>query len=96
MQGVHKFWRRDKTGKAGGSGATKEREPAGFTTTTKTTLLSATDGVSSATATSVEQRPELYATAGPTGIRVVVDPADAILEYIIPTPSYITFINGGL
>ena len=87
MQGVHKFWRRNKTGKAGGSSATKEGEPAGFTATTKTTLLSATDGISSAAATSVEQRPELYATAGPTGIRVVADPTDAILEYVILTHS---------
>ena len=55
MQGVHKFWRRNKTDKVGGSGATKERESAEFTTTTKTTLLSATDGMSSAAATSVEQ-----------------------------------------
>ena len=87
MQGVRKFWRRNKTGKAGGSGATKEGEPAGFTTTTRKTLLSATDGMSSAAATSVEQRPELYATAGSTGIKVVADPANAILEYIIPTHS---------
>ena len=86
MQGVHKFWRRNKTGKAGGSGATQEREPAGYTSTTKTTLLSATDDMSPVAATSVEQKPELYATAGPTGIRVISDPADGILEYIIPTP----------
>lgn len=93
MQGVRKLFHRSRTGKAGESGTTTEREPAASTATTNETLLPATDGMSSTAATSVEQRPELYSTAGPTGIRVVADPADAILEYIIPTPSYVTFID---
>lgn len=77
-------------GKAGEADVTKERVPAGFTTTTTTTNTttttppSATDGMLSTAAASVEQKPELYSTAGSTGIRVVAEPADAVLEYIIP------------
>lgn len=80
MPGFHKLIGRIKT-KAGKAGATK-----GIAPMTKIPLT-ATDGTLTSVAASPEpdQTPELYSTAGPTGIRVVTDSADAELEYVLPT-----------
>lgn len=79
MSGLRKLFGRPKT-KDGRVGAIKEIAPL------IKLPLPAADGTLTTVAVSPEpkRKPELYSTAGSTGIRVVANPVDAILESVIP------------
>ena len=41
-------------------------------------------GISSTTATLPEEKPGLYSTEGSNGMKVVADPSNSVLEYVLP------------
>lgn len=70
-------------GKAGEANATERTaiETTAATTTTEITAPVA-DVAITTDATSLEQKPDLYSTEGFIGMKVVVEPTDADLEYV--------------
>jgi hypothetical protein len=65
----------------------RRKGKAGEASATERTMPAAADGTITSDAASSEQKPDLYSTEGSIGMRVVVDPPGARLEYA-QSPSY--------